>query len=150
MGALDSVSDYLSELFRVAKNKRKRKQMQTIEIKVKMDCVGCERKVKNSVSHMKGVKSVELIRKQSRLTVKGYVEPKKVLKRVQNTRKKAEFWPYVQYNLVSYPYVSGAYDKKAPSDYVRNVPQALPISDDTAQTLTSIFSDDNPNVCYVM
>ncbi|CAN1788268.1 Heavy metal-associated isoprenylated plant protein 20 [Linum perenne] len=92
-----------------------------------MDCDGCERKVKNSVSHMKGVKSVELIRKQSRLTVKGYVEPKKVLKRV-----------------------SGAYDKKAPSGYVRNVPQALPTSDDTAQTLTSIFSDDNPNACYVM
>ncbi|CAN1788267.1 Heavy metal-associated isoprenylated plant protein 20 [Linum perenne] len=95
-----------------------------------MDCDGCERKVKNSVSHMKGYN--------------------KVLKRVQNTGKKAEFWPYVQYNLVSYPYVSGAYDKKAPSGYVRNVPQALPTSDDTAQTLTSIFSDDNPNACYVM
>ncbi|CAN0916165.1 Heavy metal-associated isoprenylated plant protein 20 [Linum grandiflorum] len=150
MGALDSVSDYLSELFRVAKNKRKRKQWATVEIKVKMDCDGCERKVKNAVKHMKGVKSVELNRKQSRLTVKGYVEPKKVLKRITNTGKKAEFWPYVQYNLVSYPYVAGAYDKKAPSGYVRNVPQAQPSSSDTGDTLTSLFSDDNPNACSVM
>lgn len=27
---------------------------QTVEIKVKMDCDGCERRVKNAVSHMKG------------------------------------------------------------------------------------------------
>lgn len=29
--------------------------LQTVEIKVKMDCEGCERKVKHAVSHMRGI-----------------------------------------------------------------------------------------------
>ncbi|WP_411024843.1 heavy-metal-associated domain-containing protein, partial [Salmonella sp. s57610] len=79
--------------------------MQTVDIKVKMDCDGCERRVRNFVSSMKGVKSVEVNRKQSRVTVSGYVEPNKVLKKVKSTGKIAEFWPYVPYTLAHYPYV---------------------------------------------
>ncbi|KAL5718873.1 Heavy metal-associated isoprenylated plant protein 20 [Ranunculus cassubicifolius] len=61
---------------------------------------------------MKGVRSVQVNRKQSHVVVSGYVEPNKVLKRIKSTGKRAEFWPYVPYNLVAYPYVSQAYDKK--------------------------------------
>ncbi|CAN1777893.1 Heavy metal-associated isoprenylated plant protein 20 [Linum perenne] len=129
MGFLDSISDYLSDLFTDAKPRRKRRAMQTVEIKVKMDCEGCERRVRNSVSHMRGAKSV-------------------VLRKVRSTSKNAELWPYVEYNLVAYPYAAGAYDKKAPSGYVRNVPQALPTHND--ETYTTIFSDDNPNACSLM
>lgn len=96
------------------------------------------------------MKSVDVNRKQSRVTVKGYVEPKKVLKKVQNTGKKAEMWPYVPYNLVSYPYAPQAYDKKAPSGYVKNVPQAFQSSDTPAEELTTLFSDENPNACLIM
>ncbi|KAJ4839374.1 Heavy metal-associated isoprenylated plant protein 20 [Turnera subulata] len=150
MGALDSFSDYVSDLFTTATKKRKRKPMQTVDIKVKMDCDGCERRVKNAVSSIKGVKSVEVSRKQSRVTVSGYVEPAKVLKKVQSTGKKAEMWPYVPYNLVAYPYVAGAYDKKAPSGYVRNVVQALPTPNATDERFTTMFSDENPNACSIM
>ncbi|CAN1317637.1 Heavy metal-associated isoprenylated plant protein 20 [Linum perenne] len=129
MGFLDSISDYLSDLFTDAKPRRKRRAMQTVEIKVKMDCEGCERRVRNSVSHMRGAKSV-------------------VLRKVRSTGKNAELWPYVEYNLVAYPYAAGAYDKKAPSGYVRNVPQALPTHND--ETYTTIFSDDNPNAYSLM
>ncbi|CAN1317639.1 Heavy metal-associated isoprenylated plant protein 20 [Linum perenne] len=111
--------------------------MQTVEIKVKMDCEGCER-----------AKSVEVNRKQSRVTVIGYVEASRVLRKVRSTGKNAELWPYVEYNLVAYPYAAGAYDKKAPSGYVRNVPQALPTHND--ETYTTIFSDDNPNAYSLM
>ena len=72
------------------------------------------------------MKSVNVDRKQSRVTVTGYVEPKKVLKKVQSTGKKAEMWPYVPYNLVYYPYAPQTYDKKAPSGNVRDVAQAQP------------------------
>ncbi|KAJ8548231.1 hypothetical protein K7X08_030700 [Anisodus acutangulus] len=99
--------------------------MQTVEIKVKMECDGCESKVKNAISSMKGVKSVEINIKESRVIVTGYVEQIKVLKKVQNTGKKEEIWPYVKYNLESYPYAPGIYDKKAPSGYVKKDPQAL-------------------------
>ncbi|GAB2248123.1 hypothetical protein Droror1_Dr00008005 [Drosera rotundifolia] len=94
-----------------------------VDIKVKMCCDGCERRVKSSVSGLKGVKSVEVNRKQSRVIVKGQVEPKKILKGVLETGKKAEFWPYVPYNFVSYPYAAQAYDKKAPSGYVKHLQQ---------------------------
>ncbi|KAJ1417363.1 Heavy metal-associated domain, HMA [Sesbania bispinosa] len=46
-----------------------------MEIKVKMDCEGCERRVKKSVEGMKGVTQVEVEPKQSKLTVTGFVDP---------------------------------------------------------------------------
>ncbi|XP_050230784.1 heavy metal-associated isoprenylated plant protein 20 [Mercurialis annua] len=150
MGALDNLSDYISDLFTYAGKKRKRKPMQTVEIKVKMDCDGCERRVKNAVSNIKGVKTVEVNRKQSRVVVSGYVEPNKVLKKVKSTGKRAEFWPYVPYNLVAYPYVAQAYDKKAPSGYVKNVFQALPSPNAPHEKFTTMFSDENPNACSIM
>ncbi|PIA34512.1 hypothetical protein AQUCO_03700056v1 [Aquilegia coerulea] len=146
MGALD----YLSNFCTVTSTRKKRKPMQTVEIKVKMDCDGCERRVKSSVSSMKGVRSVQVNRKQSHVIVTGYVEPNKVLKRVKSTGKRAEFWPYIPYNLVAYPYVSQAYDKKAPAGYVKNVVQALPSPNNPDERLTSLFSDDNPNACSIM
>ncbi|KAB5516653.1 hypothetical protein DKX38_027301 [Salix brachista] len=117
MGALDYISNFCT----VTSSRSKRKPMQTVEIKVKMDCDGCERRVKNAVNSMKGVKTVEVNRKQSRVVVSGYVDPNKVLRRVKSTGKIAEFWPYIPQHLVHYPYVSGAYDKRAPAGFVRNV-----------------------------
>ncbi|KAK0573741.1 hypothetical protein LWI29_029015 [Acer saccharum] len=146
MGALDHILDW----FEVTPRRKKRKAMQTVEIKVKMDCDGCERRVRNSVCSMKGAKTVEVNRKQSRVTVTGYVDPNKVLKRVKNTGKRAEFWPYVPYNLVAYPYVAQAYDKKAPAGYVKNAVQALPSPNAPDEKFTTLFSDENPNACSIM
>lgn len=97
-----------------------------------------------------GAKTVQVSRKESRVTVNGYVDPNKVLKRVRNTGKRAELWPYVPYNLVSYPYVAQAYDKKAPAGYVKNVVQALPSPSGANEKLTTLFSDENPNACSIM
>lgn len=95
---------------------------------------------------------MEVNRKQHRVTVSGYVEPNKVLKRVKSTGKRAEFWPYIPQHLVYYPYASGAYDKRAPSGYVRNVVQAaLPASNAAPEeNIVSLFSDDNVNACSIM
>ncbi|CAA2991013.1 heavy metal-associated isoprenylated plant 21-like [Olea europaea subsp. europaea] len=147
MGALDYLSNFCTV---TSTRRRKRKPLQTVEIKVKMDCDGCERRVKNAVKNMKGVTNVEVRRKQHRVTVSGYVDPNKVLKRVKSTGKRAEFWPYIPYNLVQYPYVSQAYDKRAPSGFVRNVAQAVPVPNASDETITYLFSDDNPNACHVM
>ncbi|KAK3442630.1 hypothetical protein EUGRSUZ_B02894 [Eucalyptus grandis] len=146
MGALDFLSDFCT----ISTPRKKRKPMQTVEIKVKMDCDGCERRVKSVVSSMKGVKSVEVNRKQSRVTVRGHVEPNKVLQRVKSTGKKAELWPYIPYNLVAYPYVAQAYDKKAPAGYVKNVAQALPSPTTPGERFVTLFSDENPNACSIM
>lgn len=135
-------------------HKKKRKQLQTVELKVRMDCEGCELKVKNALSSLKGVQSVDINMKQQKVTVVGYVEASKVLKKAQSTGKKAEMWPYVPYNLVSQPYVAGTYDKKAPPGYVRSVePGYGYVSSQVSRQddrLTNMFNDENPNSCSVM
>ncbi|KAL5180946.1 Heavy metal-associated isoprenylated plant protein 20 [Glycine soja] len=87
MGALD----YLSNFCTVTSTRTKQKAMQTTEIKVRMDCDGCERRVRNAVSSIKGVKSVEVNRKESRVVVRGYVDPKKVLKRTDSENRTCNY-----------------------------------------------------------
>ncbi|XP_010916340.1 heavy metal-associated isoprenylated plant protein 21 [Elaeis guineensis] len=150
MGALDYLSNFCSVTETRRSLRKKRKPLQTVELKVKMDCDGCERRVKHAVTSLKGVTMVDVNRKQSRVTVTGHVEPKKVLNKVKSTGKRVEFWPYVPYNLVYYPYAAQAYDKRAPSGYVRNVVQAEPSPGAPEEQFISLFSDDNPNACSIM
>lgn len=129
---------------------------QTVEVRVKMDCEGCERKVRRSVEGMKGVSSVQIDPKQHKLTVIGYVDPDKVVARVAHrTGKKAELWPYVPYDVVAHPYAQGVYDKKAPAGYVRRAdddPQRYQLAraSSTEVRYTTAFSDENPAACVVM
>lgn len=98
-----------------------------------------------------GAKSVDVDLKQQKATVTGYVEPKKVLQAAKSTKKKVELWPYVPYTLVANPYVSQAYDKKAPANLVRAVPAAATVSETTLDdNYTTMFSDENPNACSIM
>ncbi|KAM1052725.1 hypothetical protein ACFX2I_000270 [Malus domestica] len=146
--------EYLSDLVNNSGYKhKKKKQLQTVELKVRMDCDGCELKVKNALSSLTGVKSVEINRKQQKVIVTGYVEPNKVLKKAKSTGKRAEIWPYVPYSLVAQPYIAQAYDKKAPPGYVRNVdnnPSSTGTVTKYEDPYTTMFSDDNPNACSIM
>ncbi|XP_057500682.1 heavy metal-associated isoprenylated plant protein 23-like [Actinidia eriantha] len=147
--------EYISELMSIGHKQKKRKQLNTVDLKVRMDCDGCELKVKKALSSLTGVKSVEINRKQQKVSVSGYVEANKVLKKAKSTGKKAEIWPYVPYNLVAQPYAAQAYDKKAPPGYVRKVENP---TNNTSTVMTrydqdpyiTMFSDDNPNACSIM
>ncbi|KAK4356638.1 hypothetical protein RND71_025609 [Anisodus tanguticus] len=150
---LGGTLEYISDIMSSDKPKKKKKQFNTVELKVRMDCDGCQLKVKNALSSMSGVKSVEINRKQQKVTVTGYVEANKVLKKANSTGKKAEIWPYIPYNLVAHPYAAQSYDKKAPPGYVRRVEQnpttgTVARFDDPAYV--TMFSDDNPNACFIM
>ncbi|GKV41423.1 hypothetical protein SLEP1_g48960 [Rubroshorea leprosula] len=64
MGIFNHLSD-VAELcecppFSHGHSKLRKKHLQTVEIEVKMDCEGCERKVRKSVEGMKGVTGVEV------------------------------------------------------------------------------------------
>ncbi|KAJ6685513.1 HEAVY METAL-ASSOCIATED ISOPRENYLATED PLANT PROTEIN 24 [Salix purpurea] len=143
--------EYFSDLLRNVKKGKKKKQMQTVALKVRMDCEGCERKIKSVLSGVKGAKSVDVDMKQQKVTVTGYVDPKKLLKAAQSTKKKVEMWPYVPYTSVAHPYVSQAYDKKAPPNHVRAVPVTATCSETTLDdTYTNMFSDENPDACNIM
>ncbi|KAK3037151.1 hypothetical protein RJ639_031038 [Escallonia herrerae] len=161
MGVLSYISELVErshESHTSAKKlkKLKRNPLQTVEIKVKMDCEGCERRVRKSVEGMKGVTQVDIEPRKSKLTLIGYVDPDKVLNRVRHrTGKAAVMWPYVPYGAVDHPYALGVYDKKAPPGYVRNAledPQAagLARASSTEVRYMTAFSDENPNACNVM
>lgn len=47
--------EYFSNL--INKHKKKKKQMQTVALKVRMDCEGCGRKMKQVMSRVKGTNS---------------------------------------------------------------------------------------------
>ncbi|KAF3445762.1 hypothetical protein FNV43_RR10939 [Rhamnella rubrinervis] len=143
--------EYLSDLLSSIKKGKKKKQTQTVALKIRMDCEGCARKVKKVLFGVKGAKSVDVDLKQQKATVTGYVEPKKVLEAAKSTKKKVEMWPYIPYTLVANPYVAPAYDKKAPPNMVRSVPNTVKIDQTTMDDrYTDMFSDENPNSCSVM
>ncbi|PIN26742.1 Copper chaperone [Handroanthus impetiginosus] len=145
--------EYISELMSSAhKHKKKKKQSQTVNLKVRMDCDGCELKVKKTLSSLSGVKSVVIDRKQQKVTVTGFIDQNKVLKKAKSTGKKAEIWPYVPYNLVAQPYAPQAYDKKAPPGFVRKVenPPTTGSAVKFEDPYITMFSDDNPNACSIM
>ncbi|KAL5999104.1 Heavy metal-associated isoprenylated plant protein 26 [Asimina triloba] len=154
MGALDYVSGLFSfPSMHRSRRLKKRTQLQTVEIKVRMDCEGCEKKVKRAVEGMKGVTQVDIDRKQNKLTVVGYVDRNKVLRRVRwRTGKNAVIWPYVPFNEVAHPYAPGAYDKKAPAGYVRAVDpnNSLARASSREERYVEAFSDENPNACSIM
>ncbi|KAL7603312.1 heavy metal-associated isoprenylated plant protein 26 [Lactuca sativa] len=155
MGALDHLSNMFDCSGGSHHNHKNRKQLQTVEIKVKIDCEGCERKVRRSVEGMKGVTSINIEPKQHKLTVTGYVEPHKVVARVAHrTGKKVELWPYVPYDVVAHPYAQGVYDKKAPAGYVRYDQDPggrhLERASSTEVRYTTAFSDENTGACAIM
>lgn len=51
--------EYFSDLLSSKKGK-KRKQLQTVDLKVRMDCEGCQLKVKKALSSLKGILHIHL------------------------------------------------------------------------------------------
>lgn len=158
MGIIDAVSDMCAcPTMRTRRHITKRKQSQTVEMKVRIDCEGCESKIRKTLEGMDGVTGIDVVPRENRVTVTGYVDAAKVMRRVaRKTGKRVEPWPYVPYDVVAHPYAPGAYDKKAPAGYVRDVmanPGAAPLAraTSTETRYTGAFSDENPNAaCAIM
>ena len=51
---IEGTLEYLSDLLSRTRKRKKKKQIQTVALKVRMDCEGCERKVKKVLSGVKG------------------------------------------------------------------------------------------------
>uniref|UniRef100_A0ACD5XBK7 Uncharacterized protein n=1 Tax=Avena sativa TaxID=4498 RepID=A0ACD5XBK7_AVESA len=162
MGILDALSEMCPcPTLRTHRHiKKRRPHLETVEMKVRIDCEGCERRVRAALRGLRGVTGVEVLPRQSKVTVSGYVDdPSRLMRRLaRRTGKRVEPWPYVvTYDavaLAAHPYAPGAYDRKAPPGHVRNV--VVPESDlarasSTELSYTSAFSDDNPNAaCTIM
>ncbi|PHT43587.1 hypothetical protein CQW23_17612 [Capsicum baccatum] len=64
------------------------------EMRVHMDCAGCESKVRKSLEKVKGVDNVEIDMAMQKVTVTGWADQKKILKTVRRTGKRAEIWQF--------------------------------------------------------
>ncbi|RLN39457.1 uncharacterized protein C2845_PM01G20020 [Panicum miliaceum] len=78
---------------RGAGGRGRRVSLQTVELKVRMCCEGCERVVRQAIQNLRGVDSVEVSVPMEKVTVTGYVDRAEVLRQVRRSGKKAEFWP---------------------------------------------------------
>ncbi|XP_010542172.1 PREDICTED: heavy metal-associated isoprenylated plant protein 21 [Tarenaya hassleriana] len=141
-------------------SKRRPLSLQTVDLKVRMCCSGCVRIVRNAISKLRGIDSVEIELEMGRVRVIGYVDRNKVLKAVRRAGKRAEFWPYPEPPLYftstrnyfrdpskefreSYNYYRHGYNS---TDQHGNIPVGCRGDDN----VSNLFNDDNVNACRLM
>ncbi|XP_074561937.1 heavy metal-associated isoprenylated plant protein 44-like [Curcuma longa] len=133
--------------------------LQTVELKVRMCCAGCERVVKRALRKLPGVDSVEVELGLEKVTVRGYVDRGKVLKKVRRSGKMAEFWPNPDQPLYFTTAKNYFYDDEAfreSYNYWRhgyNGPDNhghAPAPHRGDDRVSNMFNDDDVNACNVM
>ncbi|XP_019439871.1 PREDICTED: heavy metal-associated isoprenylated plant protein 30-like [Lupinus angustifolius] len=134
--------------------------LQTVELKVRMCCTGCERVVKNAIYKLKGIDSVEVELEMERVTIVGYVDKNKVLKAVRRAGKRAEFWPYpnppLYFTTANNYFKDTSNEFKETYNYYRhgyNLPErhgTFPVTQRGDDKVSNMFNDDNVNACSIM
>ncbi|GAV75123.1 HMA domain-containing protein [Cephalotus follicularis] len=134
--------------------------LQTVELKVRMCCTGCERVVKNAIYKLKGIDSIDVDLELEKVTVIGYVDRNKVLKAVRRSGKRAEFWPYpnppLYYTSANNYWKDTTNEFKESYNYYRhgyNVGDRhgnIPVSHRGDDKVSNMFNDDNVNACCLM
>ncbi|XWS61483.1 hypothetical protein CRYUN_Cryun07bG0129500 [Craigia yunnanensis] len=134
--------------------------LQTVELKVRMCCTGCERVVKNAIHKLRGIDSVEVNLEMEKVTVIGYVDRNKVLKQVRRAGKRAEFWPYpnppLYFTSTNEYFKDTTNEFKESYNYYRhgyNLGQRhgnIPVTHRGDDKVSNMFNDDNVNACCLM
>ncbi|XP_038995971.1 heavy metal-associated isoprenylated plant protein 30-like [Hibiscus syriacus] len=134
--------------------------LQTVDLKVKMCCTGCERVVKNAIYKLRGIDSVEVDVEMEKVTVTGYVDRNKVLKQVRRVGKRAEFWPYP--NPPLYFTTTAEYFKDTTNEFRESYNYYrhgynlghrhgnIPVTIRGDEKVSNLFNDDNFNACSLM
>ncbi|PIN03242.1 Copper chaperone [Handroanthus impetiginosus] len=134
--------------------------LQTVELKVRMCCTGCERIVKEAIYKLRGIDSIHVDLEMEKVTVNGYVDRNKVLKAVRRSGKRAEFWPYPDPPL--YFTSAGHYFKDMTVEYKESYNYwrhgyneadrhgSLPATFRGDDRVSNLFNDDNVNSCCLM
>ncbi|KAG9145804.1 hypothetical protein Leryth_011240 [Lithospermum erythrorhizon] len=135
--------------------------LQTVELKVRMCCIGCERVVKEAIHKLRGVDCIEVDLDLEKVKVIGYVDRNKVLKAVRRAGKRAEFWPYpdppLYFTNPNYYFKDTTTEFKESYNYWRHGYNdvekygTIPISHRGDDKVSNLFNDDNVNAaCCVM
>ncbi|XP_022927013.1 heavy metal-associated isoprenylated plant protein 28-like isoform X1 [Cucurbita moschata] len=67
---------------------------QVTEMRVHMDCTGCEKQVRKALESLPGVDDVIIDLSLQKVTVMGWAKQKKILKAARRNGRTAELWPY--------------------------------------------------------
>ncbi|KAJ9136040.1 hypothetical protein P3X46_033154 [Hevea brasiliensis] len=149
--------------------------MTITEMRVHMDCAGCEAKIKKALQKLNGVDDIDIDMALQKVTVMGWADQKKVLKAVRKTGRRAELWPYpynpeyynfnqqyyyqqqqetqpaevITYYAPQYSTSSYNYRRHGYSNEDYGYYQTPPYSivDEKA---SAMFSDENPHACSIM
>ncbi|XVF53221.1 hypothetical protein PTKIN_Ptkin05aG0082600 [Pterospermum kingtungense] len=134
--------------------------LQTVDLKVRMCCTGCERVVKNAIYKLRGIDSVEVNLEMEKVTVIGYVDRNKVLKQVRRAGKRAEFWPYpdipLYFTSTSEYFRDTTNEFKESYNYYRHGYNLghrhgnIPVTHRGDDKVSNMFNDDNVNACCLM
>ncbi|KAF3951566.1 hypothetical protein CMV_022803 [Castanea mollissima] len=73
-------------------NKQDVMKMQSCVLRVNIHCEGCKQKVKKLLQKIDGVYSTNIDAEQGRVTVKGVVDPVKLINKLEKSGKHAELW----------------------------------------------------------
>ncbi|KAJ8447956.1 hypothetical protein Cgig2_028832 [Carnegiea gigantea] len=139
-----------------------------VELRVRIDCVGCENKVKKALLKLDGVDDVEIDMEMQKATVTGWAKEEKILKTIQKIGIRVEPWImpydarfhdfnhfYEQHESFIYTSNRSSHSKSNgniiheiahPYDYQ---PPSIDGSEVNHATLT-MFNDDNPSGCSIM
>ncbi|CAI0461106.1 unnamed protein product [Linum tenue] len=123
-------------------------------------------KVKNALQKLEGVDEVEIDTVMQKVTVTGWADQKKVLKRVRRTGRRAELWQlpynqgrysstsshyYDQHQSSSYNYYKHGSDDNHHHGYYRHPAIHSTVDFDGRHSAAgTFFSDDNPHACSLM
>uniref|UniRef100_A0A7N0V7F9 HMA domain-containing protein n=1 Tax=Kalanchoe fedtschenkoi TaxID=63787 RepID=A0A7N0V7F9_KALFE len=146
--------------------------MPIVEMKVSMDCSGCEHRIRKALQKLDGVEMVEIDMETQKVTVTGtFSDQLKVLKKVRRTGRRAELWPFpynpeydnfaseyydesyyqnlatspTSHHVSSYNYHKHGYDGHSHGRY-----HQLDHLAGLNQPATVLFSEDNPHFCSIM
>ncbi|OVA13645.1 Heavy metal-associated domain [Macleaya cordata] len=152
--------------------------MTIVEMRVHMDCAGCESKIKKALQKLDGVDDIDVDMSMQKVTVTGYADQKKVLKTVRKTGRRAELWPFPynpEYNSYTNHYYNQGHQPISSTTGHHHYYSSQPASSSSYNYLKhgydsydhgyyhrpahttivddragAMFSDDNPNACSVM
>ncbi|KAK8679969.1 hypothetical protein V6N13_108925 [Hibiscus sabdariffa] len=134
--------------------------LQTVDLKVRMCCTGCERVVKNAIYKLRGIDSVQVDLEMEKVTVIGYVDRNKVLKQVRRAGKRAEFWPYPDppsyFTSASDYFKDTANEFRESYNYYRHGYNLghrhgnIPVTHRGDDKISNMFNDDNVYACCLM
>ncbi|CAK9152602.1 unnamed protein product [Ilex paraguariensis] len=148
--------------------------MTIVEMRVHMDCPGCESKIKKALQKLDGVDNIDIDMGMQKVTVTGWAEQKKVLKTVRKTGRQAELWPFPYnpeyHDFTNYYYYNQYHHQSNPSSYLtfQQPPSSYnyfkhgynghdhgyyhqpPFSTIVDEPTRAMFSDENANACSIM